>query len=169
MTSTAFADDWKFLPVRDADYKPDLTLSVVGGVMNGTPGGSGAYRGLEVALNCMALQPPSGVIRSKISLGTFDHNGLKLTSFEINPRWTNLISKDLTFGIGPGIGFVKAEVNGQSTNLAAFQVGADLDYQIGSINLGLAARWQDARKKDIGAGIQGANNTLIQAKVGYNF
>ena len=24
---TAHAEDWKFLPVRDANYKPDVTLS----------------------------------------------------------------------------------------------------------------------------------------------
>jgi hypothetical protein len=80
-----------------------------------------------------------------------------------------LIDKNLSFGIGPGIGYVKAELNGQSTSMAAFQVGADLDYKMGSINLGLAARWQDTRNKDIAPGIHGANNTLVQAKVGYNF
>jgi len=124
---------------------------------------------LEVDFNCMIMQPPSGVIRSKISLGSFDHDGLKLTIFEINPRWTNSIDKNLSFGVGPGIGYVKAEMNGQSISMAAFQIGADLDYKIGSINLGLSARWQDTVNKDIAPGIQGANNTLVQAKVGYNF
>jgi len=168
-SAATFADDWKFFPVLDAKYKPDVTLSLVGGVLNGTPAGSGSYKGIEVALNCLALQPPTGVIRSKISLGSFDHNGMKLTTFEINPHWTMNVDKNLTFGVGPGIGFVKAEMNGQTTRMAALQIGADLDYRIGAINLGLGARWQDTRNKDIAPGIHGANNTLVQAKVGFNF
>ena len=163
------AEDFKFLPVRDANYKPDITLSVAGGRLNGTPAGSGNYTGVELAFNCLLIQPPSGVIRSKISYGQFDHNGLKLNTFEINPRWTMSVDKNLTFGVGPGIGLVKADVTGKATSMAAFQVGADLDYRIGALNLGLGARWQDTRNKDIAPGVHGANNTLVQAKIGFNF
>ncbi len=168
-SAATFADDWKFLPVRDANYKSDVTLSIAVGQFNSTPVGSGNYTGAEVAFNCLILQPPSGMIRSKISYGQFDHNGLKLNTFEINPRWTTSIAQDLTIGIGPGVGYVKAEVAGKSTSMAALQIGADLDYHIGAVNLGLGARWQDTRNKDVAAGIQGANNTLVQAKVGFNF
>ncbi len=169
VSAATFADDWKFMPVLDAKYKPDATLSLVGGVLNGTPAGSGSYQGIEVAFNCLALQPPTGIIRSQISLGTFDHNGIKLTTFEINPHWTTSLANNLTFGVGPGVGYVKAEVNGQTTNMAALQIGADLNYRIGTLNLGLGARWQDTSNKDIAPGIHGANNTLIEAKVGINF
>lgn len=168
-SAATLAEDWKFLPVRDAAYKPDATLSIAAGQLNGTPAGSGNYTGAEVAFNCLMLQPPSGVIRSKISYGQFDHNGLKLNTFEINPRWTTSIAENLTVGVGPGVGYVKAEVAGKSTSMAALQIGADLDYRIGSLNLGLGARWQDTRNKDIAAGVQGANNTLVQAKIGMNF
>ncbi|MGB8517527.1 MAG: hypothetical protein WCD45_06525 [Gallionella sp.] len=166
---TSFAGDWKFLPVTDANYKPDVTLSLVGGSLSGTPAGSSGYTGAEVAFNCLVMQPPSGMIRSKISYGQFDHNGLKLSTFEVNPRWTTGIAQNLTFGIGPGIGLVKADVAGRSTNMAAFQIGADLDYRIGALNLGLGARWQGTSNKNVAPGMNGANNTLVQAKVGYNF
>jgi hypothetical protein len=109
------------------------------------------------------------VIRSKISYGQFDHNGLKLNLFEINPRWTINLDKNLSFGVGPGIGLVNAKVAGKTTSMAALQVGADLDYRMGALNLGVGARWQDTRNKIVAPGVQGANNTLIQAKVGFNF
>ena len=168
-SAATFAEDWKFLPVRDASYKPDVTLSIVAGQLNGTPRGSGNYTGVDVTFNCLLLQPPSGVIRTNFSVGKFDHNGLKLTTFEHLALWTMDIDKNLTFGIGPGVADVKAEIAGKTTNMAAFQIGTELNYRMGSLNLGLGARWQDTRKKDIAPGVQGANNTLVQAKVGYNF
>lgn len=168
-SAATFADDWKLLPVKDANYKPDVTLSLVGGSLSGTPAGRGNYTGAELAFNCLMLQPPAGVIRSKVSYGQFNQNGLKLSTLEVNPRWTTGITQNLTFGIGPGIGLVKADVAGRTTNLAAFQIGVDLDYHIGALNLGLGARWQNTSNKAIATGMNGANNTLVQAKIGYNF
>lgn len=168
-STQAFADDWKFMPVLDAKYHPDITLSITDGALGGTPAGSGNYTGAELAFNCLALQPPTGIIRSKISYGQFNRNGLKLSSFEVNPRWTVNLNPALSVGVGPGIGLVKAEVAGQATTMAALQIGADLDYKIGALNLGLGARWQDTRNKPVTTGMRGANNTLIVAKVGINF
>ena len=88
VSSSAFAGDWKLLPVRDADFKPEVTVSAVAGSLDPQQGGAGTYGGIELALNCLLLQPPSGVMRTHISLGQFDHDGLKLSDFEINPRWT---------------------------------------------------------------------------------
>jgi hypothetical protein len=169
MSINALADQWKFMPVMDTSYKANPTVSLVGGVLNGTPSGSGNYKGAEVALNCLLLQPPTGIIRTKLSYGQFDHNGLKLSTFEVNPRWTTDIAQDLTIGVGPGIGYVKADVAGKTTSMAALQIGADLDYHIGQLNLGLGARWQDTRNKDISLSNGGANNTLVQENIGYNF
>jgi len=167
--ATLAADGWKVMPVRDANFKPYMTLSAAVGSLDPEHVSSGSYAGAELAFNCLALQPPTGVIRTKISLGQFDHQGMKLTTFEVNPRWTVNLNQDLTVGIGPGIGFVKAEVAGRSTDMAALQIGADLDYRIGALNLGLGARWQATQNENIAPGRSGADNFLIQAKVGVNF
>jgi hypothetical protein len=166
---SSFAGDWKVLPVRDADFKPDFTLSITAGNMKPSNLASSSYTGVELAMNCLALQPPSGVIRTKLSLGSYDHEGFKITTFEVNPRWTTKLSPDLTFGVGPGVGYVKAETSGKSTSMAAIQIGADLDYRVGAVNLGLGVRWQDTRNKPITASVTGVDNTLVQAKVGVNF
>jgi hypothetical protein len=168
-SATVLAGEWKIMPVLDAAYKPEITVALAGGVMNGTPAGSGNYSGAELAFNCLALHPPTGIIRSKVSYGQFDHNGLKLKTFEVNPRWTTRVAPDVTVGFGPGIGFVQADVAGKTTSMTAMQLGADLNYRIGQLNLGLDARWQNTANKDIAPGIRGANNTLIMAKVGISF
>jgi hypothetical protein len=168
-SATFAADDWKLLPARDAGFKAEPTLSAVVGSLDPKHASSGTYSGVELAFNCLALQPPSGTLRSKVSLGQFDHDGMKLTSFEVNPRWTTSLGQDLTLGVGPGIGLVKAELAGQNKTMAALQVGADLDYRVGALNLGLGARWQATQDKEIVPGKKGADNFLIQAKIGVNF
>lgn len=161
--------EWKYLPVADAGFKPDVTLSAIVGAMDPKNANSSTFSGAELAFNCLLLQPSSGVIRSKISIGQYDHGGLKLTSYELNPRWTFNIDQDLSVGFGPGIGYVDAKAAGQSKGLWAGQVGADLDYRIGKLNLGLAARWQGTQDRQIAAGYKGADNTLVEAKIGFNF
>lgn len=167
--ASAAADNWKVLPATDAGFKPDFTLSAAVGSMNPEHLDSDTYLGAELAFNCLLLQPSTGSIRTRISLGRFDDQGTELTSFEINPRWTVKLDKNLSVGVGPGIGYVNADVGGRSTHLLAVQVGADLDYRIGALNLGLGARWQDTRDRQVAPGRSGADNFLVQAKVGVNF
>lgn len=169
LSGGAMAEGWTLLPVMEDGYKPNMTLSVVGGQMKPVNVASGGYVGAEMAFNCLLLQPPSGVIRSKISYGEFDHAGTKISTFEVNPRWTTGLTDNLSFGIGPGIGYVTAKVGGQSFGMMAAQVGADLDYRLGALNLGLGVRWQGTENKLIAAGRKGADNTLVQAKLGFNF
>ena len=167
-TPALAAGDWKFLPVADKGYAPAFVASVTGGIMDPQHVGSGDAWGLELAFNCGLVQTPTGVVRTKLSVNKFDKAGLELTTVELNPRWTIPVAKDLTFGVGPGIGWVKAD-GGRNVDMFAWQAGADLDYRIGQLNLGLGARWQDTVNKNLGGGREGADNWLVQAKVGIAF
>jgi len=164
------ADSWKTMPVSDAGYKPDFTLSVLGGYMHPRNAkGSGVF-GAELDFNCLLLQPPSGIIRSQLSIHQFDHGGLTLTTYELSPRWTTEIDKNLTLGIGPGIGYVDAELAGQTKGMWAGQLGGDLNYRMGNMTLGLTGRWQLTTNTQVAAGYKkNEDNVLLEAKVGYNF
>lgn len=168
-TAPALADTWRLLPSLDEGYRPAFTLSVAGGVMDPKGAREGAYGGVELAMNCGLLQTPSGVVRTKLSLGRYDKGDTELRIFEVNPRWTTPLTERLSAGVGPGIGYVRAKVAGRDTDLFAWQLGADLDYRLGRLNLGLGARWQDTVDKTIAPGREGAENWLVQAKVGVNF
>ena len=168
-TAPAFAGDWKFLPILDKDYRPNFVASVTGGMLDPKHGSSDTALGLELAMNCGLFQTPTGVVRTKLSWNRYDKDGVTLNTVELNPRWTIPVAQNLTFGVGPGIGYVKADAGGRTTDLFAWQAGADLDYRIGQVNLGLGARWQDTVNKDIAPGMQGAENWLVQAKVGFAF
>jgi hypothetical protein len=169
LTAPAFAGDWQFLPIADKGYAPNFVASVTGGIMDPQHAKSGDAWGLELAMNCGLLQTPTGVVRTKLSVNKFDKNGLDLTTVELNPRWTIPLTRDMSFGVGPGIGWVKADAGNRTVDMFAWQVGADLDYRIGQLNLGFGARWQDTVGKTVAAGQQGADNWLVQAKVGIAF
>ncbi|MCK6376537.1 MAG: porin family protein [Zoogloea sp.] len=169
LTAPAFAGDWQFLPIAEKGYAPNFVASVTGGIMDPQHAKSGDAWGLELAMNCGLIQTPTGVVRTKLSVNKFDKGGLNLTTVELNPRWTIPVAKDVTFGIGPGIGWVKADAGNRTVDMFAWQAGADLDYRMGQLNLGLGARWQDTVGKTIATGQQGADNWLVQAKVGIAF
>jgi len=169
LTAPAFAGDWQFLPIAEKGYAPNFVASVTGGIMDPQHAKSGDAWGLELAMNCGLIQTPTGVVRTKLSVNKFDKGGLDLTTVELNPRWTIPVAKDVTFGIGPGIGWVKADAGNRTVDMFAWQAGADLDYRMGQLYLGLGARWQDTVGKTITTGQQGADNWLVQAKVGIAF
>jgi hypothetical protein len=169
VAAPALAGQWSVMPVLDSSYQAQPTLSVLAGSMNPDHATSDTTLGGEVAFNCILLQPPVGVIRSKLSVTRFSNDGLQLTSYEVNPRWMFSVDKNLSVGFGPGFGYVDAKTAGNTTGMWAGQVGADLDYRIGAINLGLAARWQGTQDRTIAPGQKGVNNTLVEAKLGYNF
>ena len=62
-------------------------LSLAGGNLEPNGLGSASYVGAELAFNCLLLAPPTGAIRTKLSYGSFDHAGVKLSTLELNPRW----------------------------------------------------------------------------------
>jgi hypothetical protein len=94
---------------RRQGLRPAFVASVTGGMMDPKHVGSGDAWGLELAMNCGLLQTPTGVVRTKLSVQPFDKDGLELQTVELNPRWTTPIAQDLTLGVGPGIGWVKAD------------------------------------------------------------
>lgn len=166
---SASAGEWQFLPIMKEGYKPEFVLSAVAGTLDPKGADRDTYAGLELAMNCGLFQTPSGVVRTKISYGGYDHDGLEYRSFEIDPRWTVPLAQNLSFGIGPGIGYVRTEVADRETDLFAWQLGADVDYRVGRVSLGLGVRWQDTVNKTVAPGTDGAENWLVQAKIGYAF
>lgn len=166
---SAVAGEWQFLPVLKDGYKPEFVLSAVGGALDPKGADRDTYAGVELAFNCGLFQTPVGVVRTKVSYGGYDHDGLEYRSFEVNPRWTMPVAQNLSFGVGPGIGYVRTEAGDRDAHMFAWQLGADLDYRMGRLNLGLGARWQDTLDKSVAPGIKGVENWLVQAKIGLAF
>ncbi len=162
---------WNFLAGLDDNYVANPTLSVMVGNLNPDINGasSGTISGLELSLNCPLLQPPSNKIRQQVSYVSYDDQGLKISSFELNPHYVIETSPGLGIGFGPGFGYVKAETANESQGMLALQLGASLHYTaLGKLFLGAEARYQKTQS-DAFAGQKGADNFRVALKAGYNF
>jgi len=170
VSGAALAEAWVLGPAFKDGWKPEFTLAAVGGVMDADHAGSDLYAGVEFSLNCPWFQPPKGVIRQQFNIGTYDDNGLEITSYEMNPNYFMTLSPNLTLGIGPGIGYARASYkDGPTEGLWSVQASANLNYRSGPLFLGAGARYQDTQDDTLAPGVKGADNWLINAKAGINF
>lgn len=170
LSGSAMAEGWVLGPVFKDGWKADFTLAAVGGAMDADHAGSDLYKGLEFSLNCPWFQPPKGVIRQQFNIGKYESDGLKITSFEINPNYFMELAPHWTLGVGPGFGYARASYKGGSTEgLWSIQASVNLNYRNGPLFLGVGARYQNTRDKHLAPGIDGADNSMINAKIGFNF
>jgi len=111
------------------------------------------------------------MIRQQFNYNRFDEDGLEIATLEMNPRYY-MGEGDLTFGVGPGIGYVWAEADaaGVDEGMWALQLGADIEYRRGALYLGAGTRYQLTQDEELGnTGEKGVDNGLSTVKVGVNF
>ena len=168
-SGNALAEGWTFGPAFKDGWKPEFTVAGVLGALDPDHAGSGLYKGVEVSLNCPWFQPPTGAIRQQFNIGRFNHDGLSLTSIEMNPNYFVSVGNGWSVGAGPGIGFVRAKLDGREAAMSSVQVSANVAYRSGALFFGAGARYQDTRNKELVPGKSGADNWLLMAKVGFNF
>ncbi|WP_018936253.1 hypothetical protein [Thioalkalivibrio sp. ALJ24] len=164
LVGTAQAGEWTTSPYQDPEWSPDFTLAATAGPMDVDVSGVGSDTavGAQFSMNCPWFSPPAGNIRQQFNYNRFDNDGLKLQTFEMNPRWFGGSGR-LTYGAGPGIGYVRTNPDDESSDsMWAFQVGADVEYRHGALFAGAGVRQQFTSGGD-------ADNLLGQVKVGVNF
>lgn len=170
-TSVAQADTFVAMPVAKDGWAPNFTLAATAGYMDFADDAidSDTALGLQLSFDCMLLGTTTGKMRQQFNVNRFDEQGVEITTFELNPHWYTG-SSGLTFGFGPGIGYVQVDAGGDTTGLWALQLGAAAEYRAGMFFAGLSTRYQFTESKDFGGGTEeDVNNLLTQAKVGVNF
>ncbi len=169
LSGSALASGWEVGTAPGDGWNPGFTLAGVGGELDADYAGKDLYTGLEFSFNCLLLRPPKGAIRQQFNIGTFDDNGLELTSYEWNPNYFMTLAPGLTLGFGPGVGYVTASWgDGPHQGLWGVQASANLNYRRGPLFLGAGARYQDTRDKHLAPGVDGADNVLLSVKAGLN-
>lgn len=164
---------WRLLPDKKGGFKAEPSLSVMVGSLNPSVSGasSDTVVGFELSLNCPLLQPPSNKIRQQISLSTYSHKGLEITTIELNPHYVIETSSGVSVGLGPGIGYLQAETATDKEGMFALQVGASIHYTaMDFMFLGAEARYQWTQDHTFPTQSQrGADNFRFALKAGVNF
>lgn len=174
-TACAQSDEFKFLPIfNDDNWEPKIEVALIAGYIDfdRSEVDDGHSYGVELSFDCPVFTlPGDNVIRQVLSLNTYNENGLKMTSIEMNPYYMVNISKDLVLGFGPGIGGVKADPDHASSQwMFAVQAGAGIKYYINDFILGADIRHQWTAEKDLGNGSkEDLENTRFLVKAGYRF
>ena len=169
---TSDSGEWVMGPAFKPEWKPHFTIAATAGYLdpdiNGVSGSSSP--GIQLSLNCPWFSPPTGAIRQQFNYNTFNNDGQKLKSLEMNPRYFIPASPSILVGFGPGLGYLWTESDlGKDKNVWALQLGADIEYRYKRLYLGLGTRYQWTQDKEIGVANKGANNLLTTAKLGFNF
>ena len=171
-STASFADKgWAFFPGLEDGFIFDPTLSVMAGRMQSTSlvGAAANGTGLELSINCPMLQPPTNRVRQQISFYQYKDGDSILQTFELNPHYVIEAMPKLEIGGGPGVGYVRADVDGRTANMVAFQLGGSIHYRINKIFIGAEARYQFTNKADVGIGTaNGAKNARALLKIGYD-
>ena len=176
LSTASFAgDEFKLLPIfLDDNWEPKVELAAVVGSTDFDRDGidSGVNYGLDLSFECPVFTLPGDHhIRQQLTLSSYDKSGLEVTIIEMNPYYFFDISKDLTFGVGPGIGAMNAEMtNGDDKWMFTLQAGAGFKYYMDDFLIGLDARYQWTAEKDLGSGQKDdLDNMRVLLKIGYAF
>ena len=124
------AGEWVMAPAFKEGWIGDYTAAVTAGYMalDNDSASDDSSLGLQFALNCPWFRPPEGMIRQQFNLNRFDHDGLELTSLEMNPRYFWDLPSNFTLGVGPGVGYVRTDPDeGQVADLVV-QRATIVDY-----------------------------------------
>ena len=174
-STASFADKgWRLFAGMEEDFVHEASLSVTLGAMgpDSKIGETGFAHGLELSFNCPLIQPPSNKIRQQVSITRYVKGDSDIQTVQINPHYVVEVLPKLWLGGGPGIGYVRADVNNITSNMVAAQVGASVSYSIKKVFLGAEARYQFTQGDEVGGpsyNVDGASNWQTVIKVGYNF
>jgi hypothetical protein len=158
------ADGWTMLPFKEPGWSPQFTLSINYGPMDPDIRGVGTDNaiGAQLSLDCPWFSPPTGTIRQQFNFNSFDNDGLKIQTLEMNPHWY-VGEGNLRFGVGPGVGYVRGKPEvGDDDSVWGFQLNADIEYRHGALFAGVGTRYQYTEGGK-------ADNLLTQVKLGINF
>ncbi|PHS58692.1 MAG: hypothetical protein COB17_01715 [Sulfurimonas sp.] len=177
LSTASFAgDEFKFLPIfLDDNWDAKVEVAAVIGSTNFDRDGinSGVNYGLDLSFECPVFTlAGKHHIRQQLTLSRYDKNDYEVTVIEMNPYYFFDISKDLTLGVGPGIGAMNAKMpNGNDEWLFTVQSGAGLKYYMdNNILIGADIRYQWTAEKSFGTGVkQDLDNMRVLLKVGYAY
>jgi len=134
LTTTLLLAEGGFLPVSKPDYKANVGIAGLGGLLKGTDGDSDyeSFFGLEISLDCPLLKLSSGNIRQQINLTQYNHDNLKIQELNLNPHYIIPVSNTTSFGFGPSFGIAKIDIGSDDDTAFTYGLGTSVRTDLGN-------------------------------------
>lgn len=167
LAPSAHAEGWQFLPLlNDPQYKPEITLAITGNRLQPDQGRDADAWGIDLNMNCGLLQSPDKRIRTHVNLSRSDEAGVKVTAFELSPRYTMpLAMPGVSIGAGPSLAVFKVEGGGADRSLTGLGLAAGVNYRVGSFYAGADVRYHGTAAR---SGVD-LDPVTLGLKLGINF
>lgn len=172
-SSESYAEkNWRLLAGLEEDFRLDPTMTLNAGqlVPDSDVGEKEYALGIEFSFDCVLIQPKKNKLRQQLSYLRYKDGDSTLQTIQLNPHYLIELLPNFWIGGGPGLAYVRADVNNKKSNMLAGQLGASLHYKYKRIFLGAETRYQLTQNDDVGKGKDnGASSWQTLLKLGYNF
>jgi len=166
----SFAEGWRFLPAMDKDLKFEPTLAFTINSVDPDGWSTATAYGIDFNFNCGLIQDPKNRMRTHLNISRGDDNGLKLTAYELSPRYTLPVGNKLSVGVGPSLALFSVEQGSYDEMLFGVGVAAGINYRSGKFYAGADLRIHKTDSEgNNGNGHADFDNIALGAKVGINF
>jgi len=130
----------KFMMITKKGFKPQVGLSLIGGIKNNFGLGELSQFGsdsplssvgLEISLQCPLMCTKKNYIRQQVAIVYSKNDILNSLEVEINPHYRFLVTPTFELAAGPGFGLNHTSVNGSDefNHMVSMSNGENLEYQ----------------------------------------
>ncbi len=124
------------------DYKPQVAISVVGGMQNNhSLKLSAPVYGFEISMECPLVQNSKSHIRQQFSLMRQAGKKFKSVTAEINPQYKIIARKSFELGIGPSVGLLFTNAIEDRKTLFSYGMGGSVIYEFKKFIIGVESRY----------------------------
>ena len=158
------AEGLSFLPITKPGFQFAPTVALTINSNDSSQGGTADAWGLDVNFNCGLIQTADRRMRTHLNISQSDSHGVKVTGYELSPRYTVPFGDGMSAGVGPSLAMFTVD-GGSSTTLYGVGLAAGVNYRQGKFYAGA-----DLRIHSTGSnGGVDYDPTTLGLKVGMNF
>ncbi|MBI3139821.1 MAG: hypothetical protein HYZ15_14680 [Sphingobacteriales bacterium] len=134
-------------PIAKKQYKPQVVISVVGGIQNNQNLKLKApVYGLEIGVECPLIQTKRSHIRQQFSLIRLEDKMYKSLAAEINPQYKIVAGQIFEIGVGPSLGVLFTKAVEEKRALFSYGLGASVMCQFRKFSFGIESRYACTKK-----------------------
>jgi len=159
------AEGLTFLPITKPGFQFAPTVALTINSTDPAHGPSADAWGVDVNFNCGLVQTADRRMRTHLNISQSDTHGVKVTGYELSPRYTVPFGDGMSAGVGPSLAMFTID-SGASTTQYGIGLAAGVNYRQGKFYAGADLRIHSTGST---SGFAAYDPTSLGLKVGINF